>query len=438
MKKVARLRIAQQDDATSSASSENMVVRTTGRIKKPKAVFDPSDNYLPRSQRANIAATPSGGTGPTATGISILIDRKRDTPTLQNQDTLQTKRLSQSSITSTGTSGSASEIATTEVLCDVCQKREAKRGTHARNKLISCLECGRRIHKLCLQVDFEDINILRQNYKCENCRTCDVCDAFNDCEPKINQPMVTCSKCVKSYHLTCHIPNVFKYQQTFRWKCNKCQPCMNNGGSALPVKTIREIIGDDPHHSNRTQLLQQNINIAEAAAEAKSAATKLSTPDVQIDNDNGQKQGKGGIESDGSCMESGGSSTTSSSSATSSNITSLSGDASASKRPKTNDEETVNNNTPIIRYSPYEPIDVPDVKDWNAEQVATYFAKYFPNEAHVFKEHEIDGTSLLLLKRSDVIKKLPIKLGPSLRIYSLILKIQTQLNDPTLGWNCGL
>lgn len=33
MKKVARLRIAQQDDATSSASSENMVVRTTGRIK---------------------------------------------------------------------------------------------------------------------------------------------------------------------------------------------------------------------------------------------------------------------------------------------------------------------------------------------------------------------------------------------------------------------
>lgn len=213
---------------------------------------------------------------------------------------------------------------------------------------------------------------------------------------------------------------------------------MNNGGSALPVKTIREIIGDDPHHSNRTQLLQQNINIAEAAAEAKSAATKLSTPDVQIDNDNGQKQGKGGIESDGSCMESGGSSTTSSSSATSSNITSLSGDASASKRPKTNDEETVNNNTPIIRYSPYEPIDVPDVKDWNAEQVATYFAKYFPNEAHVFKEHEIDGTSLLLLKRSDVIKKLPIKLGPSLRIYSLILKIQTQLNDPTLGWNCGL
>lgn len=149
-------------------------------------MFDPSDNYLPRSQRANIAATPSGGTGPTATGISILIDRKRDTPTLQNQDTLQTKRLSQSSITSTGTSGSASEIATTEVLCDVCQKREAKRGTHARNKLISCLECGRRIHKLCLQVDFEDINILRQNYKCENCRTCDVCDAFNDCEPKIN------------------------------------------------------------------------------------------------------------------------------------------------------------------------------------------------------------------------------------------------------------
>ncbi|XP_011198496.2 uncharacterized protein LOC105222746 [Bactrocera dorsalis] len=443
MKKVARLRIAQQDDATSIASSENMAVRTTGRIKKPKAVFDPSDNYLPRSQRVNIAATHSGSTVPAATGISILIDRKRDTPILQNQDTPQNKRLSQSSITSIGTSGSVGEIASTEIVCEVCQKREAKRGTHARNKLISCLECERRVHKLCLQVDFEDIDILRQNYKCENCRTCDVCDAFNDCEPKINQPMVTCSKCVKSYHLTCHIPNVFKYQQTFRWKCNKCQPCINNGGSALPVKTIREIIGDDSHRSNRTQFLQQNINIAEAAAEAKSAASKQSTQDLQVGNDNAQKQGKGGIESDGSCLESGGSSTTSTSSTTSSNTTSLSGDvkiggAAATKRPKTNHDETINSNTPVIRYSPYEPIDVPDVKDWNADQVATYFAKYFPNEAHVFKEHEIDGTSLLLLKRSDVIKKLPIKLGPSLRIYSLILKIQTQLNDPTLGWNCGL
>ncbi|XP_054730530.1 uncharacterized protein LOC129239207 [Anastrepha obliqua] len=451
MKKVARLRIAQQDDASNTGSQEHVGVRTTGRIKKPKAVFDPSDNYLPRSQRANIAASHSSGAGSPAAGTSILIDRKRDTPTsnlLQGQDAQQNKRLSQSSTTSgTTTGGSTPENATADV-CDVCQKREAKRGTHARNKLITCLECERRVHKLCLPIDFEDIDVLRQHYKCENCRTCDVCDAFADCEPKINQPMVTCSKCVKSYHLTCHIPNVYKFQQIFRWKCNKCQPSVNSGGSVLPVKTIREIIGDEPERAIRNQnsqlqqQQQQNVNIAAAAAEAKSTATKLSLQNVQKSNENGQKPGNGEAETDANYLESGGSSATSSISTGSSNITSGSGDgkvadATAPKRPKSNQDETATT-TPFIRYSPYEPIDVPDVKDWNIDQVASYFAKYFPNEAHVFKEHEIDGTSLLLLKRSDVIKKLPIKLGPSLRIYSLILKIQTQLNDPTLGWNCGL
>lgn len=82
-------------------------------------------------------------------------------------------------------------------------------------------------------------------------------------------------------------------------------------------------------------------------------------------------------------------------------------------------------------------MNVPDVKHWSVEQVCEFFAQYFPDEAHVFREQEIDGTSLLLLKRSDVVKKLPIKLGPSLRIYSLILKLQTRVNDPTLGWNCS-
>lgn len=79
---------------------------------------------------------------------------------------------------------------------------------------------------------------------------------------------------------------------------------------------------------------------------------------------------------------------------------------------------------------------MPDVKDWTVDEVSQYIAKYFPNEASVFKDNEIDGQSLLLLKRSDVVKKLPLKLGPSLRIYNLILKLQSNVDDNTLGWNC--
>lgn len=105
---------------------------------------------------------------------------------------------------------------------------------------------------------------------------------------------------------------------------------------------------------------------------------------------------------------------------------------SCSSIPSSSSSATLNR-----RYISEEPDNVPDVKSWSVDQVADYFAKYFPNEAHVFRDQEIDGMSLLLLKRSDIVMKLPFKLGPSLRLYSFILKIQTKLNDSTLGWHMG-
>lgn len=185
----------------------------------------------------------------------------------------------------------------------------------------------------------------------------------------------------------------------------------------IPVKTIREIIGDESVSANHNaikiseKIPQQNVNIAAAAEEAKNSAAKRNNS-VQKDT-----------------------------------ITdSTKSDANGESKPleikkQKLDEPTGGGGggqTQTVLYSPNEPFEIPDVKDWTVDQVTEFFVKYFPKEAHVFKEHEIDGMSLLLLKRSDVIKKLPIKLGPSLRIYSLILKIQTQLNDPTLAWNCGI
>ena len=38
---------------------------------------------------------------------------------------------------------------------------------------------------------------------------------------------------------------------------------------------------------------------------------------------------------------------------------------------------------------------------------------------------EIDGQSLLLLKRSDVLTGLNLKLGPALKIYQHVAKLQT-------------
>ena len=65
------------------------------------------------------------------------------------------------------------------------------------------------------------------------------------------------------------------------------------------------------------------------------------------------------------------------------------------------------------------------VEKWSAQDVTDYFVKVgFPDQAPVFLQEEIDGKSLLLLKRSDVVEGLSLKLGPAVKIYDQIAKLQ--------------
>lgn len=47
---------------------------------------------------------------------------------------------------------------------------------------------------------------------------------------------------------------------------------------------------------------------------------------------------------------------------------------------------------------------------------------------------EIDGRSLLLMKRIDVLTSLKLKLGPALKIYRHVVKLQVRRDDPKLYW----
>ncbi|XP_075731725.1 histone acetyltransferase KAT6B-like isoform X1 [Rhipicephalus microplus] len=73
---------------------------------------------------------------------------------------------------------------------------------------------------------------------------------------------------------------------------------------------------------------------------------------------------------------------------------------------------------------------VPDAKDWSVEEVEKFFVHIgFPEQAVAFRDQEIDGRSLLLLKRSDVLTGLSLKLGPALKIYNHIKRLQTGLSN---------
>ncbi|XP_041091691.1 uncharacterized protein samd1b [Polyodon spathula] len=65
-----------------------------------------------------------------------------------------------------------------------------------------------------------------------------------------------------------------------------------------------------------------------------------------------------------------------------------------------------------------------DPVDWSVADVVSYFtAAGFGEQAGAFRNQEIDGKSLLLMQRSDVLKGLSIRLGPALKIYEFHIKV---------------
>ena len=62
---------------------------------------------------------------------------------------------------------------------------------------------------------------------------------------------------------------------------------------------------------------------------------------------------------------------------------------------------------------------------WSVDEVEQFITSTgFSRESQTFREQEIDGKSLLLLKRDDVLTGLGFKLGPALKIYSFIHHLQ--------------
>lgn len=68
---------------------------------------------------------------------------------------------------------------------------------------------------------------------------------------------------------------------------------------------------------------------------------------------------------------------------------------------------------------------LPNVIKWTHDEIYEYFKRLFPLQAHVFRDEEIDGAVLYQLKREDVLCGLKLKVGPAIKIYEHILKMQT-------------
>ncbi|XP_037041882.1 polyhomeotic-like protein 2 isoform X2 [Bradysia coprophila] len=100
-------------------------------------------------------------------------------------------------------------------------------------------------------------------------------------------------------------------------------------------------------------------------------------------------------------------------------------DCSVSIQNEPNSANTDRNNIPrTANENIIDTNDIPDASAWTLNQVYKYFMKIFPRHAHVFEDEEIDGQDLYQLKREDVVGRFKLRIGPSLKIYAHILKMQ--------------
>lgn len=65
------------------------------------------------------------------------------------------------------------------------------------------------------------------------------------------------------------------------------------------------------------------------------------------------------------------------------------------------------------------------VSQWSTQDVGDYLRHMgFDQEAESFQEQDIDGKSLLLLSRNDVLCRFNFKLGPAVKIFAYIYSLQ--------------
>ncbi|XP_006635040.2 sterile alpha motif domain-containing protein 13 [Lepisosteus oculatus] len=104
-----------------------------------------------------------------------------------------------------------------------------------------------------------------------------------------------------------------------------------------------------------------------------------------------------------------------------------SNEKSTSSNKETGGMENKANGSVDIK-NPVENGQLPDPQEWAVSDVVNYFkAAGFEEQAIAFQDQEIDGKSLLLMTRNDVLTGLSIKLGPALKIYEYHVKpLQTQ------------
>lgn len=308
---------------------------------------------------------------------------------------------------------------TGEMTCDFCTCTAQCNREGKQEPLLTCIDCSAKAHPSCMDYSEELAErALNSPWQCMDCKTCCICEgAEND------GLILFCDACDKGFHMTCHTPPVTNKPKG-SWICSPCkrrlaidgtdkskdgtvgtssknqqkkedvkQEPTSDGSVKDEVPTRRGMKRKFSRHSSSTVMKRQRSTQPEASP--------------QSDKMNGAEHSTDGTVGAPSLPTPG--------------VT-----PTASPRPSdTFDYEmkmsVLGQGVAITEDNTI----YTDASNWNVDDVVSFFDENgFKDQSRVFKDQEIDGPSLLLMKRGDVLTALGLKLGPALKLYRKIVKIQ--------------
>ncbi|EDV45665.1 uncharacterized protein LOC6551236 [Drosophila erecta] len=415
--------------AVSDTSGAGASVRTTGRVKKPKQVYDPSDNYVSR------ASSNRNSLGGTAVSSAPATSNIQSPPAKEASD-------SQDSTPSPAVSEQQQQQAAQHRNFDTCQKcakSEPKRGSGHKSNFLTCKGCMQKWHFPCLPITFHNQSTARKKFKCDKCRYCQVCNVRG-------RDLTICSSCVEAYHPDCNDPTL-KQSKTVdtnpKWKCFRCE-ASNNGNNTSPpseeqVAGRKSTAGreDQPVASRKSNAGRKKRVQSEPTGQEKPAKIEKiakRSPPMKSDEKSVKKEEKKEYKKEEEPEE------------IQVKVEKVELVEIEPMQIEDQDQDQDENQLepkqeiPPSRLTPTADVDSSaeiqgqPVSTWSVEQVVHFVAKHYPKEANVFRYQDIDGASLLLLTRQDVMNGFGLKLGPALRVFELVMSLQSRSDDVRLAW----
>ncbi|XP_077981377.1 histone acetyltransferase KAT6B-like [Glandiceps talaboti] len=289
--------------------------------------------------------------------------------------------------------------------CDYCLLTADCNRRGETEDLLICKDCNAKAHPSCMNYSAElAVKARMSPWQCFDCKTCFICGDSGDADN-----LLFCDACDKGYHMVCHKPPIIK-KPTGKWMCDKCCKDMN-----IDPATLNSEPATPATASSESESEVSEEKTSKKAIEGSILPTPSESPEptenMEIDEECNKKEDEETLDDKND------------------NIV----DSKKSASPKSDSSPYVATPTAQTANLPEQSAKsgIPsDPANWTIKDVVNYFRNEgFPEQAHVFEEQEIDGKSLLLLKRSDVLSGLSLKLGPALKIYNFVKKLQT-LNQP--------